>query len=104
MAVGAGATGWVQPTNLVDTAAELNVVRQPHGQIFNTISNGIRTMPAYQPADPGDGPLEDRALPAGHPALAQRLDRRRAAEQAAHPQVVPWFQELVRSRIDHDPV
>jgi mono/diheme cytochrome c family protein len=48
MAVGAGATGWVQPTNLIDTAAELNIVRQPHGQLFNTISNGIRTMPAYR--------------------------------------------------------
>ncbi|HKE17278.1 MAG TPA: quinol:electron acceptor oxidoreductase subunit ActD [Kofleriaceae bacterium] len=48
MAVGAGATGWVQPLNLVDTTAQLNVVRQPHGQIFNTISNGIRTMPGYK--------------------------------------------------------
>ena len=48
MAVGAGATGWVQPTNLVDTAAEQNPTRQPHGQLFNSISNGIRTMPAYK--------------------------------------------------------
>jgi hypothetical protein len=48
MAVGAAATGWVQPTNLVDIAAQQNVVRQPHGQLFNTISNGIRTMPAYK--------------------------------------------------------
>src|SRR6266545_4778660 len=47
-AVGAATTGWVQPTNLVDTAAEQNPTRQPHGQIFNTISNGIRTMPAYR--------------------------------------------------------
>ena len=35
--------GWVQPTSL----HQANVVRQPHGQIFNTISNGIRTMPSY---------------------------------------------------------
>jgi mono/diheme cytochrome c family protein len=44
LAVGAGATGWVQPTNLADAT----VVRQPHGQIYNTISHGIRTMPAYR--------------------------------------------------------
>jgi mono/diheme cytochrome c family protein len=56
MAVGAGATGWVQPTNLVDTAAEQNPTRQPHGQLFNTISNGIRTMPAYK----AQIPEEDR--------------------------------------------
>jgi mono/diheme cytochrome c family protein len=43
MAVGAMATGWVQPSNLTEAA----FVRQPHGQLFNTISNGIRTMPAY---------------------------------------------------------
>ena len=35
--------GWVQPTSL-----HLEyVIRQPHGQIFNTISNGIRSMPGY---------------------------------------------------------
>ena len=48
MTVGAGATGWVQPTNLIDVAAAQNPTRQPHGQLFNTISNGIRTMPAYK--------------------------------------------------------
>lgn len=35
--------GWVQPTNLNQEF----VIRQPHGQLFNTISNGIRTMPGY---------------------------------------------------------
>ncbi len=35
--------GWVQPTNL----HQENIVRQPHGQLFNTISNGIRSMPGY---------------------------------------------------------
>jgi mono/diheme cytochrome c family protein len=48
LAVGAAATGWVQPTNIVDTAAQANPTRQPHGQLFNTISHGIRTMPAYK--------------------------------------------------------
>jgi mono/diheme cytochrome c family protein len=48
MTVGAGATGWVQPTNLIDVAAAQNPTRQPHGQLFNSISNGIRTMPAYK--------------------------------------------------------
>lgn len=34
---------WVMPTSLLD-----GVVRErPNGHIFNTISNGIRTMPAY---------------------------------------------------------
>lgn len=35
--------GWVQPTDLHQDY----VVKMPHGQLFNTISNGIRTMPAY---------------------------------------------------------
>ena len=43
LAVNATATGWVQPSKLTD----VGFVRQPHGQIFNTITNGIRTMPAY---------------------------------------------------------
>lgn len=37
------AESWVMPTNLTDA-----VVRErPNGHIFNTITNGIRTMPAY---------------------------------------------------------
>jgi mono/diheme cytochrome c family protein len=44
LATGALATGWVQPSRLGDEG----FVRQPHGQIFNTISHGIRTMPAYR--------------------------------------------------------
>ncbi len=51
LAVNAAATGWVQPSKLTDAG----FVRQPHGQIFNTITHGIRTMPAYgaqiEPAD-----------------------------------------------------
>ncbi|MEM9490919.1 MAG: quinol:electron acceptor oxidoreductase subunit ActD, partial [Myxococcota bacterium] len=35
--------GWVQPSNLhLET-----VIKQPHGQIYNTISNGIRSMSGY---------------------------------------------------------
>lgn len=34
---------WVKPTNL----SEPKVVEQPLGQLFNTITNGIRNMPAY---------------------------------------------------------
>lgn len=41
--VAANSPGWVAPTNLHDA-----VVRdRPNGHIFNTITNGIRTMPAY---------------------------------------------------------
>lgn len=36
--------GWVQPTDL-HTA---NIIEQPHGQLYNTISHGIRTMPGYR--------------------------------------------------------
>ena len=37
--------GWVPPLNLVDPTG--TVVQQPNGQIFATITNGIRTMPSY---------------------------------------------------------
>ena len=35
--------GWVAPANLHRD----DIVKQPHGQIFNTISNGRTTMPGY---------------------------------------------------------
>jgi len=35
---------WVQPSNML----EAQFVKLPHGQIFNTISYGIRTMPGYR--------------------------------------------------------
>lgn len=47
-AVKAPNAGWVQPTDLT---LEM-VVRQPHGQLFNTITHGIRNMPAYGPQIP----------------------------------------------------
>jgi mono/diheme cytochrome c family protein len=43
---------WVQPTSLHDQT----VRDRAHGHIFNTITNGIRTMPPYGPAIP----VEDR--------------------------------------------
>jgi mono/diheme cytochrome c family protein len=74
-----GSPSWLPPTNIHDGY----VVIQPHGQLFNTISHGIRSMPAYraqieeddrwaivlylralqrsQMALPGDVPPEQRA-------------------------------------------
>jgi mono/diheme cytochrome c family protein len=43
LSLGRNVRGWVQPSSL----HQESIVRQPHGQMFNTISNGIRTMPAY---------------------------------------------------------
>jgi mono/diheme cytochrome c family protein len=40
----AGKALWVAPTNLSDE----KVAIQPYGQIFNTISNGLNTMPGYK--------------------------------------------------------
>lgn len=43
LTVGAGATGWVQPTDL-----HSDLVRsRPNGHIYNTINNGIRNMSGY---------------------------------------------------------
>lgn len=39
---------WVPPSNLLDKT----VVGRADGHLFNTISNGIRTMPAYGPQIP----------------------------------------------------
>lgn len=52
LSLGRNVRGWVQPSNL----HQETIVRQPHGQIFNTITNGIRTMPAYA----SQIPVEDR--------------------------------------------
>jgi mono/diheme cytochrome c family protein len=43
LSLGRNVRGWVQPSNL----HQESIVRQPHGQIFNTITHGIRTMPSY---------------------------------------------------------
>ncbi len=42
-AVGAQKTGWNQPTNI----NEADKITQPHGQLYNTITYGIRTMQGY---------------------------------------------------------
>ncbi len=44
-AIGATATGWVAPSNIGQEA----FAKQPHGQLFNTITHGIRSMPGYGP-------------------------------------------------------
>jgi mono/diheme cytochrome c family protein len=41
--VGATATGWVAPSNIT----QKSFATQPHGQLFNTITHGIRSMPGY---------------------------------------------------------
>lgn len=48
METGANGTTWVAPTSMHDAV----VIDQPVGQIFNSITNGIRTMPAYGPQIP----------------------------------------------------
>jgi mono/diheme cytochrome c family protein len=49
---GTNGTTWVQPKSLHEQA----IAEQPVGQIFNTITNGIRTMPSYE----SQIPLDDR--------------------------------------------
>lgn len=41
--INAGGTGWVQPTDLTG----IEPVSRPEGHLFNTITNGIRTMAGY---------------------------------------------------------
>ncbi|MGN6370252.1 MAG: c-type cytochrome [Phycisphaerae bacterium] len=43
MSIGADGTSWTQPQNL----NEQKIIDRPDGHIFNTITNGIRTMPPY---------------------------------------------------------
>ena len=49
---GVNGTQWVQPKSLHESA----IREQPIGQIFNSITNGVRTMPPYGPQIP----VEDR--------------------------------------------
>ena len=42
-AIGATSTGWVAPSNI----AQASFAKEPHGQLFNTITHGIRSMPGY---------------------------------------------------------
>jgi mono/diheme cytochrome c family protein len=43
MSAGVDGTSWTQPQNL----NEAKIISRPDGSIFNTITNGARTMPAY---------------------------------------------------------
>jgi mono/diheme cytochrome c family protein len=43
MGAGVDGTAWTQPQNLI----EQKIIDRPDGHIFNTITNGARTMPAY---------------------------------------------------------
>ncbi|MCA9041745.1 MAG: cytochrome c, partial [Planctomycetaceae bacterium] len=47
-----GASTWVTPVQL----SSENVVKQPVGKLFNTVTNGIRKMPGYA----SQIPVEDR--------------------------------------------
>ncbi len=50
-AIGAGVDGWVPPSDITDP----NLMKQPVGQLFNSITHGVRNMPAYGPQiDPED--------------------------------------------------
>lgn len=50
--LGVNGTIWVQPKSL----HEQQIREQPVGQLFNTVTNGVRTMPAYG----SQIPVEDR--------------------------------------------
>jgi hypothetical protein len=58
LATGATRTGWVQPTNFAEHAAQSTYGAEayPNGKLFNIISHGIRTMPGYA----GQIPERDR--------------------------------------------
>ncbi|MEZ4228353.1 MAG: quinol:electron acceptor oxidoreductase subunit ActD [Polyangiaceae bacterium] len=43
--IGAGVDGWVPPSDITDP----NLMKQPVGQLFNSITHGVRNMPAYGP-------------------------------------------------------
>jgi len=49
-------TAWTTPTNLHSTEGEVAPIRQPLGKIFNSITHGVRNMPAYG----SQIPVEDR--------------------------------------------
>ena len=46
--IGANGTTWVEPKSLHET----QIREQPVGQLFNSITNGVRNMPAYGPQIP----------------------------------------------------
>ncbi|MHC4130042.1 MAG: c-type cytochrome [Planctomycetota bacterium] len=48
MNLGTNGTTWVQPKSVHDA----DIRQQPVGQLYNSIANGVRTMPAYGPQIP----------------------------------------------------
>jgi mono/diheme cytochrome c family protein len=71
---GMNGTVWVQPKSLHEAA----IREQPVGQIFHTITTGIRTMPAYE----SQIPIEDRWAIVAYVKALQR-------SQHAKPEDVP---------------
>jgi mono/diheme cytochrome c family protein len=79
---GTNGTTWVQPKSLHEQA----IREQPVGQIFNTITNGIRTMPSYE----SQIPLDDRwAIVAYVEALQRSQNARREDVPAADLEGLP---------------
>ena len=75
---------WVKPTSL---HAE-PIRRQPVGQLFNSVSNGVRRMPGYA----SQIPVKDRW---GIVAYVRALQRTRTATSADVPsEVLPTMREL----------
>lgn len=71
----AAGTAWVQPSNLHEAGAD-RPLRQPDGQIYNTIANGLRNMMGY--AD--QIPVEDRWAIVAHVRVLQRSQTPRAGD------------------------
>lgn len=71
--IGAGADGWVPPTDVTDPT----ILKQPVGQLYNSITNGVRNMPAYgsqiEPADRWAIILYMRALQRSQNATSKDL-------------------------------
>ncbi len=61
-------TNWTPPTNLIGTVGKAAPRQQPVGQLFNTITNGNRTMPPYG----SQIPVADRWAIVGYLRALQR--------------------------------
>ena len=70
--------GWVKPLSLHSQG----VREQPVGKIFNTITNGIRTMPGVRVADAAAGSVGDYRLRPGAATKSERVAGRSAAGQS----------------------
>jgi mono/diheme cytochrome c family protein len=68
-------TEWVQPKSL----HEQQIREQPHGQLFNSITNGVRNMPPYGPQIP----VADRWAIVAYVRALQRSQNARESDVAA---------------------